>query len=255
MADYWTVPLPEQQRRSTTLFSLSKPFGPMQVVARSRVGGQLLGRLPSGQLAFFVLKEQQWQPVGGVLCVGEEQVPLIAHGIVGASITRSNGICVLFQNDAMAVTTANDVFHGRAAAWSGNAERIATVRDMIVQRYALVMQHADPPPGGEYLCDFITVRDVVPPLCIKKFTGRPKFSADRTTRPFRSKALPASEEANCMFALIACLWTMYPPPGIETSWIVDTTLMRLFSETRAAKVHSSCVYTAGSVGTEASVCV
>ena len=219
---------------STELFTLSKPIGAMRVVARSTVGGQLLCRLAGGELRFFMLREQSWEAVGGFLCIDGPST-LLAHGIAGGCITR-NGICVLFQSGAMAAITVADIYNGRSAHWSCDADRIAATREMIIERHMRITDflRSDHVSNGEYLADFITVYDTPTPLSIKTFAGRPKFSIDRTVRPFRSKALPPSEESNIMFALIACLWTMYPPPGIETSWSVDTTVLRLFSETHAA---------------------
>lgn len=201
----------------------------------------MLCRSASGELRFYMLHSSSWEPVGGAICIGEAAVPLIADTIVGAWITSSNGICVLFPNNTVAVTTVNDIFHNKPAAWILDAERVAVVGEKIREQHVLITEAlagdtAEKTQKGEYLPHFITVHNSQPPLSIKRFAGRPKFSIDRTGRPFRSKALPPSDEAGCIFALIACLWTMFSPPGIESSWSVDTTVLRLFGETRAGKI-------------------
>ena len=237
-SDYWTKSLPEKRRRSDVLFSLTAPVCAMRVVARSAMGGQLLCVLPSGEMRFYMLKEETWTAVGNFLLVDGGGL-LLGQGIQGGSITRHEGVCVLFKNGTMAVTSVSDIFHGIPCRWCFDYERIESVRVGVIEQYSLIVKYlgsdATPAASNEYMADFITVHDTARPLSIMTLAGRPKFSIDKKIRPCRSRALPPLEEANCLFALMACLWTMFPPPGIETVWSVDTTVMRLFAETYASR--------------------
>ena len=229
---YWNEALPEHHRRATDFFVLTKPVGAMQVVSRSKAGGRLLCRYATGELRFFALRQNVWEAVGGVIRTANGA--LMALDILGAYI--ANVVCVLFHDGTMVTTTVEDIFHGRPATWTIDSARYDFVRERVMERHAIVNAIMPTPSrGNEYLGDFITVTDVEKPLAFKAFAGRPKFSVDRNSRPVRSKPLPPADEYSCMFALVGCLWTVYPPPEIET-WIVDTTVLRLFAKTHAAAI-------------------
>lgn len=81
--------------------------------------------------------------------------------------------------------------------------------------------------------DFLPVYHAVAPLRELKLHGRPRFSADRTSRGFRSSSLKDDQEEACMATLIAVLSTVHRS---SDQWRVDITVQLLFAHTHAARV-------------------
>lgn len=277
-ASYWHGFDPAARHHlAPSLFHLAYSVdpSPLRIVARSEGGRQMLcvagdmRRDPSWRLHLFVRSQGQgsWVPVGAHIQMSGE---VVAACFV--AVSKGGGEARLHFADArLALISVERHFHGDPPRWSmpGDEEHeaiCAACDEACAERKRAVIALLGPDfrvhaagsfvrISDERFTDFVevfcdakpVVDDESVPLNNKGFfTGRPRFSRDKGTRPPRSSPLPHNEEEVCLFAAAAIAIALHG--NSLTLWRADAEMQRIFGLsigarflTRSRKEHAHAV--------------